>query len=71
MSGYGLMVVIQHAGGIATAYAHNSSIAVAVGQAVAQGQAIAAVGCTGSCCGDHLQFEVRVNGSPVDPMAYL
>lgn len=71
MSGYGLIVVLQHAGGIATAYAHNSSIAVAVGQDVAQGQAIAAVGCTGSCFGDHVHFEVRVNGSPVDPMAYL
>lgn len=71
MSGYGLIVVIQHAGGIATAYAHNSSIAVSVGQAVAQGQTIAAVGCTGHCFGDHVHFEVRVGGSPVDPMGYL
>ena len=71
MGGYGLLVVIQHAGGISTAYAHNSSLAVVVGQSVGQGQAIAAVGCTGSCSGDHLHFEVRVGGSPVDPMAYL
>jgi murein DD-endopeptidase MepM/ murein hydrolase activator NlpD len=71
MSGYGLIVVIQHAGGIATAYAHNSSIAVSVGQAVAQSQTIAAVGCTGHCFGDHVHFEVRVGGSPVDPMGYL
>jgi murein DD-endopeptidase MepM/ murein hydrolase activator NlpD len=71
MSGYGLLVVIQHAGGIATAYAHNSSIAVSVGQSVGQGQTIAAVGCTGSCFGDHVHFEVRVGGSPVDPMGYL
>jgi len=71
MSGYGLIVVIQHAGGIATAYAHNSSIAVSVGQTVAQGQTIAAVGCTGRCFGDHVHFEVRVGGSPVDPMGYL
>ena len=71
MSGYGLIVVIQHAGGIATAYAHNSSIAVSVGQAVAQGQTIASVGCTGHCFGDHVHFEVRVGGSPVDPMGYL
>ena len=71
MSGYGLLVVIQHAGGIATAYAHNSSLAVSVGQSVGQGQTIAAVGCTGHCFGDHVHFEVRVGGSPVDPMAYL
>jgi murein DD-endopeptidase MepM/ murein hydrolase activator NlpD len=71
MGGYGLLVVIQHAGGISTAYAHNSSLAVVTGQSVAQGQTIAAVGCTGSCSGDHLHFEVRVGGSAVDPMAYL
>jgi murein DD-endopeptidase MepM/ murein hydrolase activator NlpD len=71
MSGYGLIVIIQHAGGIATAYAHNSRNMVSVGQAVSQGQQIAAVGCTGTCFGDHVHFEVRVNGSPVDPMGYL
>jgi murein DD-endopeptidase MepM/ murein hydrolase activator NlpD len=71
MSGYGLLVVIQHAGGIATAYAHNSGISVSVGQSVNQGQTIAAVGCTGHCFGDHVHFEVRVGGSPVDPMGYL
>lgn len=71
MSGYGLIVVIQHPGGIATAYAHNSSIAVSVGQSVGQGQTIAAVGCTGTCFGDHVHFEVRVGGSAVDPMGYL
>jgi murein DD-endopeptidase MepM/ murein hydrolase activator NlpD len=71
MSGYGLIVVIQHAGGIATAYAHNSSNSVSVGQSVGQGQTIAAVGCTGSCFGNHVHFEVRVGGSPVDPMGYL
>lgn len=71
MSGYGNLVVVQHAGGISTAYAHNSSNAVSVGQAVAQGQTIAYVGCTGHCFGDHVHFEVRVNGSPVDPGAYL
>jgi murein DD-endopeptidase MepM/ murein hydrolase activator NlpD len=70
MSGYGNIVVIQH-GAIATAYAHNSSNAVAVGQTVGQGTTIAYVGCTGSCFGNHVHFEVRVNGSPVDPMGYL
>ena len=71
MSGYGLLVVIQHTGGLATAYAHNSSVAVQVGQTVGQGQTIAAVGCTGHCFGDHVHFEVRVGGNPVDPMSYL
>jgi murein DD-endopeptidase MepM/ murein hydrolase activator NlpD len=71
MSGYGLLVIVQHAGGIATAYAHNSALAVSVGQSVGQGQQIASVGCTGHCYGDHVHFEVRVNGSPVDPMGYL
>lgn len=71
MSGYGLIVVIQHAGGISTAYAHNSSNSVSVGQVVAQGQTIASVGCTGRCFGDHVHFEVRVGGAPVDPMGYL
>ena len=71
MSGYGPIVVIQHGGGVATAYAHNSSISVSVGQSVAQGQTIAAVGCTGRCFGDHVHFEVRVGGSAVDPMGYL
>ena len=67
MSGYGLIVVIQHAGGIATAYAHNSSIAVSVGQSVGQGQTIASVGCSGHCFGDHVHFEIRVGGGPGQP----
>jgi murein DD-endopeptidase MepM/ murein hydrolase activator NlpD len=71
MGGYGLIVVVQHANGLSTAYAHNSSIAVSGGQTVGQGQMIASVGCTGHCTGDHVHFEVRVNGSAVDPMAYL
>jgi murein DD-endopeptidase MepM/ murein hydrolase activator NlpD len=71
MGGYGLVVVIQHANGISTAYAHDSSIAVSVGQAVSQGQTIASVGCTGHCFGSHVHFEVRVNGTAVDPMGYL
>lgn len=71
MGGFGLLVVIQHPGGISTAYAHNSSLAVSVGQSVGQGQTIAGVGCTGSCSGNHVHFEVRVGGAPVDPMTYL
>jgi murein DD-endopeptidase MepM/ murein hydrolase activator NlpD len=69
MGGYGQLVVIDHGNGLATAYAHLS--AIYAGGSVSQGQAIGAVGCTGSCTGNHLHFEVRVNGSPVDPMGYL
>jgi len=71
MSGYGNLVAIDHGRGISTAYGHQSSIAVSVGEVVAQGQTIGFVGCTGHCFGPHLHFEVRINGSPVDPLGYL
>ena len=70
MGGYGNIVVIDHGGGLATAYAHLSAIWTGGGH-VSQGQGIGAVGCTGSCTGNHLHFEVRVNGQPVDPLGYL
>ena len=70
-SGYGNLVVIDHGGNLATAYGHQSAIAVACGQQVDQGQVIGYVGCTGHCFGPHLHFEVRVNGNPVDPLGYL
>jgi len=69
--GYGNYVCIQHTGSLSTCYAHLSSYAVSSGAAVSQGQVIGSVGCTGHCFGDHLHFETRVNGSPVDPMGYL
>jgi murein DD-endopeptidase MepM/ murein hydrolase activator NlpD len=69
--GYGNLTVIDHGGNLATAYGHQSSIAVACGQQVAQGQVIGYVGCTGHCTGPHLHFEVRIDGNPVDPMGYL
>jgi len=69
--GYGNYTCIQHGGGIATCYAHQSRIGVSVGTHVSQGQVIGAVGCTGHCFGDHLHFEVRIGGSPVNPMGYL
>jgi murein DD-endopeptidase MepM/ murein hydrolase activator NlpD len=71
MDGYGNLVAIDHGGGLSTAYAHQSSIAAGVGQTVSQGQTIGYVGCTGHCFGPHLHFEVRVNGTPVDPLGYL
>jgi murein DD-endopeptidase MepM/ murein hydrolase activator NlpD len=71
MSGYGNLVAIDHGGGISTAYGHQSSIGVSVGEIVAQGQTVGYVGCTGHCFGPHLHFEVRVNGAPVDPLGYL
>ena len=69
--GYGNLIVVDHGNGLATAYAHQSSMAASVGQQVAQGQVIGYVGSTGFSTGPHLHFEVRVNGSPVDPMGYL
>jgi hypothetical protein len=69
-SGYGNMIVVDHGGGLTTAYAHLSSIWVPRGS-VSQGQPIGAVGCTGSCTGPHLHFEVRVKGSPMDPRLFF
>ena len=69
-SGYGNCVIIDH-GGVQTLYAHMNSINVSDGQQVAQGEIVGTVGATGNVTGDHLHFEVRVNGSPVDPMSYL
>jgi len=70
-SGYGNLVVIDHHNGLATAYGHQSRIAVSCNQDVAQGDVIGYSGCTGFCTGPHLHFEVRVNGVPVDPLGYL
>ena len=69
--GYGNFTCLDHGGGLATCYAHQSSFAVASGQSVSQGDVIGYTGCTGHCLGPHLHFEVRINGSPTDPMGYL
>ena len=71
VGGYGNMVVVAHGGGLSTAYAHMSRIAVSNGQQVSTGSVLGAVGCTGHCFGPHVHFEVRVNGAAVDPIPYL
>ena len=68
--GYGNYTCIDHGGGQSTCYGHQSSFAKTSGS-VSQGEVIGYVGCTGSCFGDHLHFEVRINGSVVNPMNYL
>ena len=69
--GYGRMVVLDHGGGLSTLYAHQSSMAVSVGDQVLAGDVIGYIGCSGYCTGPHLHFEVREVGAPVDPMKYL
>lgn len=69
--GYGLMVEIDHGGGLATRYGHVSRILLRPGMPVAAGQVIALMGSTGRATGSHLHFEVRLHGRPVDPLPYL
>jgi murein DD-endopeptidase MepM/ murein hydrolase activator NlpD len=71
LGGYGNLVVIDHGGGLATAYGHQAEIAVGDSEQVGQGQTIGYVGSTGHSTGPHLHFEVRVNGQAVDPLGYL
>ena len=70
-NGYGTMVEVDHGNGYATRYAHLSNAAVRVGDRVAAGMTIGAVGTTGRSTGPHLHYEVRIAGEPVDPMRYL
>lgn len=71
MGSYGNLVVIQHSGSLSTAYAHNSSINVRVGQIVSKGQTVSRVGSTGRSTGPHCHFEVRINGRAVNALGYV
>lgn len=70
-SSYGYHVMVNHGGGIVTVYAHASALAVSVGQTVTRGQVVAYVGSTGASTGNHLHFEVDVNGTPTNPLGYF
>jgi peptidoglycan DL-endopeptidase CwlO len=69
--GYGNFTCIDHGGGLSTCYAHQERFAVSAGQQVSQGQIIGYSDCTGHCFGPHVHFEVRIDGTPTDPMGYL
>jgi murein DD-endopeptidase MepM/ murein hydrolase activator NlpD len=69
--GYGNTVIIDHGGGMATLYAHQSSLNAGAGQQVGAGEVIGFVGSTGASTGPHLHFEVRLGGDAVDPVPYL
>lgn len=69
--GYGNYTCVQHTAAMSTCYAHQSAFGTSVGANVRRGQRIGSVGNTGNSTGPHLHFEVRINGSPVNPMGYL
>jgi murein DD-endopeptidase MepM/ murein hydrolase activator NlpD len=69
--GYGNLVTVNHGGGVVTYYAHLSSISVSAGERIGRGQQVGRVGSTGSSTGPHLHFEVRIDGTPRNPMRYL
>ena len=70
-SQYGYNVIIEHSNGIKTRYAHANALCVKKGDTVSQGDMIATVGMTGYATGNHLHFEVIVNGNRVNPAPYI
>ena len=71
MSGYGYLIIIDHANGVQTYYGHCSKLYASVGEEVAAGDVIAAVGSTGNSTGNHLHLEIRLNGEKVNPQSYI
>lgn len=71
INSYGNAVIIDHGGGLSTVYGHNSKLLVSEGDVVSKGQAISQVGSTGDSTGNHLHFEVRVNGQYTNPLPYV
>ncbi|PKM76987.1 MAG: peptidase M23 [Firmicutes bacterium HGW-Firmicutes-15] len=71
LGAYGQAIIIDHGAGMSTLYGHQSELLVSEGEGVFKGQTIGRVGSTGWSTGAHLHFEVRINGSPVDPMGYV
>jgi murein DD-endopeptidase MepM/ murein hydrolase activator NlpD len=69
--GFGNYVTVAHAGGLATVYAHLSSVSVGVGQQVAAGQGLGGVGNSGNSYGPHLHFEIRQAGAPLNPCGFI
>jgi murein DD-endopeptidase MepM/ murein hydrolase activator NlpD len=70
-SGYGIVVIVDHGGGLQTVYAHLSAVKATAGQAVGPGDRIGSVGSTGHSTGSHLHFELRRDGVPVNPLGWL
>ena len=70
-SAYGNMVMVDHGGGVSTLYAHGDEIMVTLGQTVKKGDVVLKTGNTGNSTGPHAHFEVRINGTPVDPLPYV
>lgn len=68
---YGKYVIIDHGNGLQTYYAHCSSLAVSTGDKVYQGQVVGYVGATGRASGNHCHFQVKINGTTVNPLSYL